>query len=175
MRDGHRALFIIPLIILIILVIVFRVELLVTGLKLAGFAHKSYRAERYVADYYRNNAMLSQELANTMYMDVLDGLQKRIKTETGDQKAKDAAALGLMYECGKGVPMNLKTAQQWYQVAVDSNTNKENTIYQAELERVNGGMKTPAPAKGAAATESPNSGSEYAVSGPCAFRSSHWH
>lgn len=131
---------------LALLVIVFRTEILVLGVRLSTIVHDTPRAERFLGDYYANAAEQNLLLANQFYAKGLNDIVKRLETATPDQKAVYFMAKGRYFECGKGVNADLIQAQNLYQQAVKAAKaqGQDATVFQKGLDRINQAIKAKA-------------------------------
>lgn len=114
---NRRSVNLIYLILLIALVYAFRTDLLVASVRLYTLVDENPNAERLLGDYYQNLARSSNELSTVFYDNAMKKYKEDLKTAKPNEQVVIKAQIGRLYQCGKGVPISLSTAKQWYEEA----------------------------------------------------------
>ncbi len=125
----------IPLILLIVLVYVFRLELFMSGNRFYTLAVPNPALERTLGDYYQDTAKRSTLLADSFYQSALKKYQTQLATAPDNMKASIQLAIGSFYECGRGVKADPNEAKHWYEEA--SKSDKTNSAVGEALNRMN--------------------------------------
>jgi len=143
----------IPLILLIILVYVFRLELYMAGTRFYTLVAENPKFERILGDYYEDAAQKNGYLASNIYDASLKKYKSQLNTAPESMKSEIQYSIGLYYECGKGIKVDLAEAKKWYDEAAKS--DKASPAVQQALARINQGAPANATATPGAPTNTP--------------------
>jgi hypothetical protein len=143
---SPNAMAVISTLLLVVLLAVFHTELYVTGVRIYVAFSENPRAERYLGDYYHNNAQKNVNLSDQFYVSSLKGLLARLNTAPSERIPNIHMAIGGLYECGKGVPQSYKIAADHYGAAVKAQKDGSNPEFQAALMRALSSSKDGNPA-----------------------------
>jgi hypothetical protein len=119
------------LIFLIILIVVFRTEIFVIGVKIYASTTDSPRAEHMLGDYYRSSAQLNADYASNIFISSLEKYKLAMTKFQGDQESLIQLKIGQFYECGTGVRIDLVEAKRWYDEA-QKNARKPELVTQTK-------------------------------------------
>lgn len=146
MSTLKKQIFTVPMLLLVILIVLFHTELFVIGVRIYAALAQSPRSERLLGDYYTNASEQNANLARSFYFQALDKFKNQLNSATPQQKAMIQIRVGRLYECGKGLPIDLVTAKQWYtdasQTANSANDKNLQATAEEAIKRVSG--STPA-------------------------------
>lgn len=161
----------IPLILLILLVYVFRLELYMAGTRFYILVAENPKYERILGDYYQDASQKSKYLADNFYDSSLKKFKAQLNSAPEGMKPDIQYQIGLFYECGKGGRVNLTEAKRWYEEAA-KNTNASPSVQQA-LARINAAGTTQpahatAPATATATNPAANATPATPTTGPAA-------
>lgn len=103
-------------VILLGLIIAFHTDLFIAGVRIYVLAVDSPRAERLLGDYYSNLAQDSTLLANGFYQNTFKKFNSQLNLpKTPKEQALLKNRLGELYECGRGVSLNLTEAKRLFE------------------------------------------------------------
>lgn len=117
---NRRSVSLVYIILLIALVYAFRTDLFVAGVRLYTLVDEKPNSEKLLGDYYQNLARSSNELSVVFYDNALKKYKENLKTAKPNEQVVIKTQIGRLYQCGKGVPVSLSTAKQWYEEAQET-------------------------------------------------------
>lgn len=108
----------ITLILVIALCYLFRYELFVGGLYLYSKTG-SADAERMLGEYYSEKSMIASRRATIHFQEALYRYKIALPLAPKEQQQWIEFLIGTHYECGRGVPEDLKEARSWYRSSAE--------------------------------------------------------
>lgn len=99
-------------------IFVFWEELIAAGLHIYSWTGSPY-AERALGEFYSHKASLESRRAAIHFQKALYGYKLELPLANADHQKWIEFIIGTHYECGRGVPPDLKEAQKWYQRSVE--------------------------------------------------------
>lgn len=145
MRKGRKFVFTVG-ILTCTAVYVFWEQIIIGGLFAYSFATNKAVGKRLIAEYYSDRSQRYAQHAALYFQKALAQYKQEVKLPESRQQQLIKFLIGTHYECGRGVPVNVRQAKEWYQQALKEDSNSEHVLQHLndallrieQYERVNG-------------------------------------